>query len=113
MHCLPATNDEPARRHPHGVSLRSHDLLLPDKEREPRGYARTRAGQQGLTTILFLAVLAVASAGPTRTAGTSRNGVVVFMEADRLNYPARKRFSPEVSFALNERAMRRGRFPCS
>ena len=57
--------------------------------------------------------LAVASAGPTRTAGTSRKGVVISMEADRLNYPARKQFSPEVSFALNERAMRRGRFPCS
>ena len=39
--------------------------------------------------------------------------VVISMEADRLNCPARKRFSPEVSFALNERAMRRGRFPCS
>jgi hypothetical protein len=57
--------------------------------------------------------LAVASAGPARTAGTSRKGVVISMEADRLNYPARKQFSPEVSFALNERAMRRGRFPCS
>src|ERR1700740_1606983 len=31
MHCLPATNDEPERRHPHGVSRRSHDLLLPGK----------------------------------------------------------------------------------
>jgi hypothetical protein len=51
--------------------------------------------------------------GPTRTEGTSRKGIATNMEADRLKRPARKRFSSEISFALNERAMRRGRFPCS
>ena len=56
---------------------------------------------------------AVAWAGPTRTAGTSRKDVAIYMEADRLKRPARKRLSSEFSFALNERAMRRGRFPCS
>ena len=35
------------------------------------------------------------------------------MEADRLKRPVRNRFSSDVSFALNERAMGRGRFPCS
>jgi len=39
--------------------------------------------------------------------------VSLYMEADRLKDPARNRFSPEASFALNERAVRRGRFPCS
>jgi hypothetical protein len=33
LNCLAATNDEPERHHPRGVSLRSHDLPVPGKER--------------------------------------------------------------------------------
>jgi len=64
------------------------------------------AGQQHQTRLLFFAACKWRGRGHAAK-------VSLYMEADRLKDPARNRFNPEASFALNERAVRRGRFPCS
>jgi hypothetical protein len=66
-----------------------------------------------VTRPFYFLQLANGVGGATEDGRNVLQGVAIYMEADRLKRPARKRFSPEVPFALNERAVRRGRFPCS